>query len=61
MPRRNPVWHVSSGSLTYWDGEDRAHLEKDVFVQSMDQRMRAPVLDLYFNARLEQTGFRRDV
>jgi lipopolysaccharide export system protein LptA len=44
----NPVWHVSSGSLTYWDGEDRAHLEKDVYVQSMDQRMRAPVLDLYF-------------
>jgi lipopolysaccharide export system protein LptA len=44
----NPVWHVSSGSLTYWDAEDRAHLEKDVFVQSVDQRMRAPVLDLYF-------------
>ena len=44
----NPVWHVSSGSLTYWDGEDRAHLEKNVFVQSAEQRMRAPMLDLYF-------------
>ncbi len=43
-----PVWHVTAGSLTYWDAEDRAHLEKDVFVQSVDQRMRAPQLDLYF-------------
>lgn len=43
-----PVWHVSAGFLTYWDAEDRAHLEKDVFVQSVDQRMRAPQLELYF-------------
>ena len=43
-----PVWHVSSGSLTYWDAEDRAHLEKDVYVQSADQKMRAPQLELYF-------------
>jgi lipopolysaccharide export system protein LptA len=42
------VWHVSSGVLTYWDAENRAHLENDVLVQSGDQRMRAPVLDLYF-------------
>src|SRR5215831_7511350 len=47
-PATTPVWHVSAGSLTYWDAEDRAHLEKDVFVQSADQRMRAPRLDLYF-------------
>jgi lipopolysaccharide export system protein LptA len=43
-----PPWHVASGFLTYWDAEDRAHLEKDVFVQSADQRMRAPQLELYF-------------
>ena len=43
-----PVWHISSGLLTYWDGENRAHLEKDVFVQSADQKMRAPQLELFF-------------
>jgi lipopolysaccharide export system protein LptA len=42
------LWHVSSGTLTYWDAESRAHLEKNVVVQSEDQRMRGPVLDLYF-------------
>jgi lipopolysaccharide export system protein LptA len=42
------VWHISSGTLTYWDAENRAHLEKNVVVQSEGQRMRAPVLDLYF-------------
>lgn len=42
------IWHASSGTLTYWDGENRAHLEKNVVVQSVDQRMRGPVLDLYF-------------
>jgi lipopolysaccharide export system protein LptA len=43
-----PVWHISSGLLTYWDAENRAHLEKDVYVQSVDQKMRAPQLELYF-------------
>jgi lipopolysaccharide export system protein LptA len=43
-----PVWHISSGLLTYWDAENRAHLEKDVFVQSADQKMRAPQLELFF-------------
>ncbi|HKM82556.1 MAG TPA: LptA/OstA family protein [Candidatus Acidoferrum sp.] len=42
------LWHVSSGSLTYWDTESRAHLEKNVVVQSEDQRMRGPLLDLFF-------------
>lgn len=46
--RSAPVWHVSSGLLTYWDTENRAHLEKDVYVQSADQKMRAPQLELYF-------------
>ena len=43
-----PVWHVASGLLTYWDKEDRAHLEKSVFVQSADQKIRSPQLELYF-------------
>jgi lipopolysaccharide export system protein LptA len=43
-----PVWHISSGLLTYWDAENRAHLEKDVYVQSADQKMRAPQLELFF-------------
>jgi lipopolysaccharide export system protein LptA len=43
-----PVWHVVSALLTYWDKEDRAHLEKNVFVQSADQKMRSPQLELYF-------------
>jgi len=47
-PGSAPVWHVSSGLLTYWDTENRAHLEKDVFVQSADQKMRAPQLELFF-------------
>ncbi|MGB7847786.1 MAG: LptA/OstA family protein [Candidatus Acidiferrum sp.] len=42
------IWHVSSGTLTFWDTENRAHLEKNVVVQSADERMRGPVLDLYF-------------
>ena len=42
------IWHVSSGTLTYWDNENRAHLEKNVVVQSVDQRMRGPLLELYF-------------
>ena len=47
-PGATPVWHISSGLLTYWDAENRAHLEKDVFVQSADQKMRAPQLELFF-------------
>jgi len=42
------IWHISSGTLSYWDAENRAHLEKNVVVQSADERMRGPVLDLYF-------------
>jgi lipopolysaccharide export system protein LptA len=42
------VWHVSAGSLTYWDKENRAHLEKDVVAQSAVQKMRSAALELYF-------------
>ncbi len=43
------VWHISSETLTYWDLENRAHLEKNVLVQSENERMRGPVLELYFS------------
>ena len=47
-PNKEPIWHISAGTLTYWDAENHAHLEKNVVVQSADERMRGPVLDLYF-------------
>jgi lipopolysaccharide export system protein LptA len=46
---KKPVlWHVSSGTLSYNDAANVAHLEKNVVVQSPDQRIRAPIMDLYF-------------
>jgi lipopolysaccharide export system protein LptA len=42
------IWHCSSDTLTYWDAENRAHLQDNVVVQSPEQRFRAPSLDLYF-------------
>jgi lipopolysaccharide export system protein LptA len=42
------LWHVSSGTLTYNDATSIAHLEKNVVVQSPDQKIRAPIMDLYF-------------
>jgi LPS export ABC transporter protein LptC len=48
-PAKKPVlWHVSSGTLSYNDGANLAHLEKNVVVQSPDQKIRAPLMDLYF-------------
>jgi lipopolysaccharide export system protein LptA len=42
------LWHASSGTLTYNDVTSLAHLEKNVIVQSPDQKIRAPIMDLYF-------------
>ena len=42
------LWHVSSGKLVYFDAENRAKLEENVTVQSIDQKMRASTLDLFF-------------
>jgi lipopolysaccharide export system protein LptA len=42
------LWHISAGTLTFWDTENRAKLEQHVVVQSVDQRMRAPELELFF-------------
>ena len=55
-PQAPSVWHVSSGTLTYWDIQNRAHLQKDVIVQSLDERMRAPELDLYFTRQPASPG-----
>jgi lipopolysaccharide export system protein LptA len=46
--KKSSLWHVRSGTLSYYDTENRAHLERDVVAQSADQIMRAPVVELYF-------------
>jgi lipopolysaccharide export system protein LptA len=46
--RKANLWHVTSGILIYHDLEDRAHLEKNVVVQSTEQKMRAPIVDIFF-------------
>jgi lipopolysaccharide export system protein LptA len=50
------LWHISAGTLTYWDTENRAKLEQNVVVQSVDQRMRAPVLELFFTHETWKPG-----
>jgi lipopolysaccharide export system protein LptA len=47
-PKKAKLWHVTAGTLSYLDAESRARLEKNVVAQSAEQRMRAPVVDLYF-------------
>jgi lipopolysaccharide export system protein LptA len=39
---------MSAATLTYSDADSFAHLEKNVIVQSADQRIRAAAMDLYF-------------
>jgi lipopolysaccharide export system protein LptA len=48
VSKKMQLWHATSETLTYNDVEGRAHLTKNVIVQSADQKMRGPVLDLYF-------------
>ncbi len=47
-PKKSQLWHTASETLTYNDLEGHARLEKNVVVQSADQKMRGPILDLYF-------------
>ncbi len=42
------VWYIAAASLKYWDKENRAHLEKDVTVQSTEQKIHTSAMDLYF-------------
>jgi len=46
--KKPQVWYVFANSLTYWDKENRAHLEKDVTVQSTDQKIRSAAMDIFF-------------
>jgi LPS export ABC transporter protein LptC len=46
--KKPQLWHINAGSLSYQDRESHAHLQQNVVVQSTDQKMRGPVLDLYF-------------
>jgi lipopolysaccharide export system protein LptA len=45
---KSTLWHVTAGSLTYWDAENRARAERDVVAQSATQKTRSPLMDLYF-------------
>ena len=47
-PNKVKLWHITAGTLTYNDAENRAHLGKDVVAQSSEQGIRAPQMDLYF-------------
>ena len=51
--KKQHLWHARSGTLSYNDTEGRAHLEQNVVVQSAEQRMRAPSLDLYFTRAMQ--------
>jgi lipopolysaccharide export system protein LptA len=42
------LWHIFASNLTYWDKENRAHLEKDVTVQSTDQKIHCAAMEIYF-------------
>jgi lipopolysaccharide export system protein LptA len=53
--KKPQLWHVSSGTLSYYDRESRAHLEKNVVVKSPDQRMQCPFLELYFTRSTQGT------
>jgi hypothetical protein len=46
--KKSQLWHVSSGTLAYYELEGRARLEKEVVVKSPDQRTQCPFLNLYF-------------
>jgi len=46
--KKKQLWHAASRTLTYDDNAGHAHLEENVVVQSADQKMSGPTLDLYF-------------
>jgi LPS export ABC transporter protein LptC len=46
--KKPQLWHAASRALTYEDNASHAHLEENVVVQSADQKMSGPALDLYF-------------
>ena len=46
--RRPRLWHIGAETLSYSESESRAHLEKNVVAKSVEQEIRAPLMDLYF-------------
>jgi lipopolysaccharide export system protein LptA len=48
VSRKPQLWHATCATLAYDDKEGRAHLLENVVVQSADQKMQGPVLDLFF-------------
>jgi lipopolysaccharide export system protein LptA len=48
VQKKSKLWHVTAGTLTYRDTENRAHLEKNVVAQSAELSMRGAAVDLYF-------------
>jgi lipopolysaccharide export system protein LptA len=46
--KKAQLWHASSETLTYLETESRAHLERNVTVQSAEQWIKAAALDFYF-------------
>jgi lipopolysaccharide export system protein LptA len=55
-PKKPFLWHVASETLTYNDVTSVAHLEKNVVVQSPDERIRAPIMDLFFTRGTQTTA-----
>jgi lipopolysaccharide export system protein LptA len=53
----NVLWHTQSEKLTYWDPENRAHLEQNVTVQSAEQKIAGNALDLYFTKATNARNF----
>ena len=46
--KKSNLWHVNAGTLSYYDAENRAHLERGVVAQSAAQKIRSAAMDLYF-------------
>jgi lipopolysaccharide export system protein LptA len=56
-PKKTPqLWYISAGNLIYWDKENRAHLEKEVTVQSADQKIRSAAMEIYFTRGTSQSN-----
>jgi lipopolysaccharide export system protein LptA len=55
--KKNPVLcHVAAGELTYWDKENRAHLQRNVLIETPAESMRSDSLDLYFTRSTANSG-----
>jgi lipopolysaccharide export system protein LptA len=50
------LWYLFASNLTYWDKENRAHLEKDVTIQSTDQKIHSTAMDIYFTRANSANG-----